>query len=498
VSWTAIKRLWSASNQQEISRADARAGSTDDSSAAIASSEPAANYPDQSTSRATKGLSEPMARSCDDDEHPSERTSLWRRRALTRKGAHLYSKLSSSGDFDSIAMLDEDGIVVAWYERAERRDFGGSRVLHGHVSRLYMPEDVALGVPVRELCSASINGSSTQLGWRRRPDGTKYWARTVIQPILLRDGRTQGFSHVTRRCASPWEKQFVASSWSSTWLGDIKAMARTAFRREGANSPPRSQRSASVRSAYVSLAIPAMVALMAIGVATVASAANPPRNTLPKNAIANAYGSGWECEHGFRRVSDACAAISLPANAYLDASGNRWRCDRGYLSVNEACVAIKVPAHAYLDESYGTGWRCDRGYRETKGACSAVQIPVHAYAVDSSVGSGWECERGYILKSGACEALAVPANGYLTRGGDGWKCERGFTKAANSCVEIRAPANGYLNMEGDGWSCERGFRKTDAACAAIAIPANAHLDYSGGHWRCDRGFRDRADGCVKE
>jgi hypothetical protein len=44
--------------------------------------------------------------------------------------------------------LDEDGIVVAWYERAESRDFGESLVLHSHISQLYVPVDVALGVPV--------------------------------------------------------------------------------------------------------------------------------------------------------------------------------------------------------------------------------------------------------------------------------------------------------------------------------------------------------------
>jgi hypothetical protein len=488
VSWTAIKRLWTASNQREMSREE-RDGSGDDA--------PAASDTDRSIDRTAKGFNEPTARSCADGR-PSERTRLWRRRALMRKGANLYSKLSAAADFDSIAMLDEDGIVVAWYERAERRDFSGSRVLHGHVSRLYMPEDVALGVPVRDLCSASIHGGSTQTGWRRRPDGTKYWARTVIHPILLRDGRIQGFSHVMRRCSSPWEKHFVASSWPSTWLRDIKAMTRVTFRREGASSSRRSQRSASAHSALVSVAVPAMLTLMAIGVATVASAASPPRNTLPKNAMANPYGSGWECEHGFRRVNDACAAISLPANAYLDASGNRWRCTRGYLSVNEACVTIKVPAHAYLDDSYGAGWSCDRGYREAKGACVAVQIPVHAYAVDSSVGSGWECERGYMLKAGACEALNVPANGYLTRLGDGWKCDRGFTKTANSCIEVQVPANAHVDMQGNGWTCERGFRKTDSRCTAIQVPTNAHLDYSGGQWRCDRGFRNRADTCLKE
>ena len=82
----------------------------------------------------------------------------------------------------------------------------------------------------------------------------------------------------------------------------------------------------------------------------VASAANPSlvfaqgsSAAMPENARANSYGSGWECDRGYRNVDQACVVVMVPQNGYLNTSGDRWECDRGYRRVKESCVAIKVP-----------------------------------------------------------------------------------------------------------------------------------------------------------
>jgi hypothetical protein len=138
---------------------------------------------------------------------PSQRTRMWRRRALLRKGARLYSTMDASSDLVSLAMLDEDGVVVAWHERARDADLGESSVVDQHVSQLYVAEDVARGMPARDLCNAALHGNDMQRGWRRAPDGSTFWAMTVIEPLMLRDGRLQGFSYVTRRRSAPWKKE---------------------------------------------------------------------------------------------------------------------------------------------------------------------------------------------------------------------------------------------------------------------------------------------------
>jgi hypothetical protein len=83
---------------------------------------------------------------------------------------------------------------------------------------------------------------------------------------------------------------------------------------------------------------------------------------IPENAHAKSYGSGWECDQGYRDFNGACEAVQVPANAYstsLSASyGRGWECDHGYRAADEACVAVKVPENGYLAASaYGPGWQ---------------------------------------------------------------------------------------------------------------------------------------------
>src|SRR5690606_5090311 len=87
---------------------------------------------------------------------------------------------------------------VSWYGE-HPDDSASDRLLDHHVSQFYLSNDVALGVPMRDLCTAAIHGVSRQLGWRRAADGTVAWTMTQIESELLGDGRLQGFSHVIRR-----------------------------------------------------------------------------------------------------------------------------------------------------------------------------------------------------------------------------------------------------------------------------------------------------------
>src|SRR5258706_2010701 len=74
--------------------------------------------------------------------------------------------------------------------------------------------------------------------------------------------------------------------------------------------------------------------------------------------------------------------------------------------------AADMPANAHA-RPYGTGWQCDYGYREANRACAAIQMPANAYVSDFSFRSGWECERGYREISEACIKITVPANAHV-------------------------------------------------------------------------------------
>ena len=62
--------------------------------------------------------------------------------------------------------------------------------------------------------------------------------------------------------------------------------------------------------------------------------------------------------------------------------------------------SVELPGNARA-KSYGSGWECERGYREDNGTCAAIGVPANAYLTNSSYGSGWECGRGYREDNGA-------------------------------------------------------------------------------------------------
>jgi len=171
----------------------------------------------------------------------------------------------------------------------------------------------------------------------------------------------------------------------------------------------------------------------------------------PQNSHPKGYGTGWECDYGYREAAGSCVAIVIPSNGHStdSAFGPGWDCDRGYRSVSGNCIAVKVPANAHLtDTSYGrNGWECDRSYQEQRGACVAVVVPRNAYPVDSSFGRGWECSRGFRATNESCVEVAVPVNGYLQRDGSSWSCERGFERIREACTPITVPEHGYQAKE---------------------------------------------------
>ncbi|WP_129646068.1 hypothetical protein [Peristeroidobacter agariperforans] len=131
----------------------------------------------------------------------SEKIRLWRRRALSKRGARLHTKMSADGQSTSLAMLDETGVVVCWYGSPDGRDYTSEEVVDRHLSQFYVSEDVGKRQPYRDLRAAVIEGRITRRGWRRRRDGSAFLGFFDIQPVVLRDGRVQGFSYVASASA---------------------------------------------------------------------------------------------------------------------------------------------------------------------------------------------------------------------------------------------------------------------------------------------------------
>lgn len=126
----------------------------------------------------------------------SDKIRSWRRRALLKRGARLHTTMAATAQSSSLAMLDETGIVVCWYGSPDGRDYTSEEVVDRHLSLFYVPEEVARQWPHRDLRAAVSEGRIYRQAWRRRSDGSSFWAAIEIQPVVLRDGRVQGFSYV--------------------------------------------------------------------------------------------------------------------------------------------------------------------------------------------------------------------------------------------------------------------------------------------------------------
>ncbi|GFE80244.1 hypothetical protein GCM10011487_22440 [Steroidobacter agaridevorans] len=129
----------------------------------------------------------------------SDKIRSWRRRALLKRGARLHMTMvanAQSNSLASLAMLDEAGTVVSWYGSPDGRDYVSQEVVDRHLSLFYSSEEVCRRQPDRDLRAAVIEGRITRQAWRRRPDGSAFWGTIDIEPVVLRDGRVQGFSYV--------------------------------------------------------------------------------------------------------------------------------------------------------------------------------------------------------------------------------------------------------------------------------------------------------------
>jgi hypothetical protein len=82
-------------------------------------------------------------------------------------------------------------------------------------------------------------------------------------------------------------------------------------------------------------------------------AQNASSQEMPANSHAASYGTGWECDYGYRTSGSGCSKMTKPANAHFNSyySGSGWQCDRGFRRSESICIAITIPEHAYLNAS---------------------------------------------------------------------------------------------------------------------------------------------------
>jgi diguanylate cyclase (GGDEF)-like protein/PAS domain S-box-containing protein len=116
----------------------------------------------------------------------------------------------------AIFMLDPAGLVATWNEGAERiKGYTAAEIIGQHFSNFYTPEDLAKGIPARELETAVEFGYSEEDGWRVRKDGSRFYANVTITALRDKTGQLRGFGKVTRDITSRKEAEDKVESLST-------------------------------------------------------------------------------------------------------------------------------------------------------------------------------------------------------------------------------------------------------------------------------------------
>lgn len=116
-----------------------------------------------------------------------------------RASEEQFRKLVEGVDEYAIYLLDQNGNVQTWNSGAEKiKLYKGAEIIGKNFACFYTAEDVAAGIPERNLKEAARLGHVRDQGLRVRKDGTTFYADVVLTALKDDDGNLRGFSKVTR------------------------------------------------------------------------------------------------------------------------------------------------------------------------------------------------------------------------------------------------------------------------------------------------------------
>jgi PAS domain S-box-containing protein len=99
----------------------------------------------------------------------------------------------------AIFLTDPGGTITSWNAAAcQMKGYLPEEAIGSHLSMLYTDEDVLRGAPEHNLRIAAENGTFQEEAWRKKKDGTHFWA--MVELIALRDSSDAliGFCKITR------------------------------------------------------------------------------------------------------------------------------------------------------------------------------------------------------------------------------------------------------------------------------------------------------------
>jgi PAS domain S-box-containing protein len=99
----------------------------------------------------------------------------------------------------AIFLTDPSGVIQTWNSAAEvMKGFSKDEAIGQHLSILYTDEDKRCNHPEHNLEEAAKQGTFQESAWRKRKDGSLFWALVELIAIRNDSGELEGFCKVTR------------------------------------------------------------------------------------------------------------------------------------------------------------------------------------------------------------------------------------------------------------------------------------------------------------
>ena len=128
----------------------------------------------------------------------------------------------------AITLIDPQGVVVSWNPGAQRLyGWTAEEMVGAEASRFYPPEAVAAGSPALALEVAAAQGRFEEEGWRRRKDGSRFWAHVTVWAVRGEGGELRGFARISRDMTA--QRRYENDLRQARDLAERANLAKTKF-----------------------------------------------------------------------------------------------------------------------------------------------------------------------------------------------------------------------------------------------------------------------------
>src|SRR6185369_852850 len=108
-----------------------------------------------------------------------------------------FNLLATDAKEYAVFLMGLEGHLICWNTGAEQIfGYTSQEIIGQHFSRFFSPEDILTGQPEHELATARAAGHANSNCWQIRKDGTRFWCRANVTPILDAHKQTRSFARV--------------------------------------------------------------------------------------------------------------------------------------------------------------------------------------------------------------------------------------------------------------------------------------------------------------